>query len=157
MKDQPTPETDAVFQKLYSGYSIHPATIDLQAAENHARNLERQRDEARADAQSARDIATEYGMRLDDAARQRDEALAQLAQARADDDRNNQLMVDLMRQRDDYHHKACDIADERDRAARQRDELLAALEVIPPTAFDYIPASTHKVIKAAIAAVKGVK
>lgn len=42
---RPTPETDAAFLKLYAGYLTHPATIDLQAAEKFARNLERQRDE----------------------------------------------------------------------------------------------------------------
>lgn len=89
----------------------------------------------------------------------------------------------LERQRDEYHRKACDIADERDRACErlavvslqledckaQRDELLAALEAIKRrvpimgSKGDYREGQLHtleacsEVASAAIAAVKGGK
>lgn len=71
MKERETPETDALVEKW--DYSPIPKVMEA-----HARNLERQRDEARADAQSAKDTATEYGMKLDDTLHQRNELLAAL-------------------------------------------------------------------------------
>jgi hypothetical protein len=64
---RPTPETDAHINENHRVYGNAMVTRD------HARNLERQRDEAREE----------------------------IARIRADDDRNNQLMVELMKQRDE--------------------------------------------------------
>lgn len=42
----PTTETDAKFKSIYAKIVVHPYTIDLQEAEQFARELERERDEA---------------------------------------------------------------------------------------------------------------